>query len=276
MAANSGLHRVREWNKLRGFANLFRKESRAWVGTRSWWINALLWTGMLGGLTAVILYLLPQVAEADRDPNVAAAGGPLAFGLEMGRTVFFELGCTAVAIGVIVLSQDLVVEEKQTGVTEWLLAKPVERRAYILAKLSATMAAVLVLLIALPSTAVYGLLSMRAGTLFPPIPFLSGAGIMVVHSLFYLTLTLLLSTLFPSRGPILGIGLGFLLGGNMLAGLLKPLIYVTPWSLAKSAALIAGGNPVPVGMWLSPLVSTLLWSAFFVTMAVISFEKTEL
>ncbi len=32
----------------------------------------------------------------------------------------------------------------------------------------------------------------------------------------------------------LGIALGSLLGGNLLAGLLKPLLYVTPWTLAKA------------------------------------------
>lgn len=275
MAANTELRRAIEWTWLRGFANLSRKESQAWWGTRRWWINALLWTGMLGGLVGLMLFMLPPVAVATGDPNVEAAGGPLAFGLEMGRTAYFELGTLAIAIGVIILCQDLIVDEKQTGLTEWLLAKPVQRRAYVLAKLGASLVAAILLLIALPSAAAYGLFSLRAGELFPLQPFLAGVGIVAVHSLFYLTLTLMLGAFFASRPPILGIALGVLLGGSMLAGLLKPLLYVTPWMLAKMAALVAGSQPVPNGLLWPPVAATLLWCLVFVILALAKFEKTE-
>lgn len=275
MAANTELQRVDEWNSLRGFANLFRKENHAWWRTRRWWINALLWTGMLGGLVVIMLFMLPPVAEATGDPNVTAAGGPIAFGLEMGRTVFFELGAMALAIGVIVLCQDMIVEEKQSGATEWLLAKPVARRSYVLAKLSASVLAVLVLLVTLPALLTFMLLAMRAGSLFPLPPFLGGVGIMALHTLFYLTLTLMLGTLFTSRPPILGIALGVVLGGNLLAGLLKPLLYVTPWMLGKFAALVADGQPVPAGMLWTPLATTAVWSLVFIFVALAKFEKTE-
>lgn len=276
MTANLELQRVNEWSKLRGFANLFHKENRAWWGTRRWWINALLWTGMLGGLVGMALFMLPPVAEATGDPNVASAGGPIAFGLEMGRTVFFELGTMALAIGVIVLCQDLIVDEKQSGLTEWLLAKPVTRSAYVLAKLVASALAVLVLLIALPSLAAYLLLSVRIGSFFPFLPVVGGVGIMVVHTLFYLTLTLMLGTFFNSRPPILGIALGVLLGGNLLAGFLKPLLSVTPWALGKVASLAAGGQPLPLTLLFPPLIASALWSLLFVFTAVAKFERTEL
>lgn len=275
MAANVELQRVNEWAYLRGFTNLFRKESRAWWGTRRWWINALLWTGMLAGLVGLMLFMLPPLATATGDPNVAAAGGPLAFGLEMGRTAFFELGTLAIAIGVIILCQDLIVDEKQTGLTEWLLAKPVQRRAYLLAKLSASLAAILLLLIALPSVAAYSLLTLRSGELFPLQPFLAGVAVLIVHSLFYLTLTLMLGAFFTSRPPILGIALGFLLGGSMLAGLFEPLLYVTPWMLAKVAGLVAGSQPAHPEMIWPPLGSTLLWCLVFITLALAKFEETE-
>lgn len=275
MAANLELQRVNEWRGLRGFANLFRKENRAWWGTRRWWVNALLWTGMLGGLVGLVLFMLPPVAEAAGDPNVAAAGGPVAFGLEMGRTVFFELGTMALAIGVIVLCQDLVVDEKQSGLSEWLLAKPVTRRAYVLAKLAASVLAVLALLVGLPSAAAYALLSVRTGAFFPFLPFLGGVGVMAVHTLFYLALTLALGTFFTSRPPILGIALGVLLGGNLLMGFLKPLLSVTPWALGKVASLAASGQSVPPGLLWSPLAASVLWSVGFVLLALAKFEKTE-
>lgn len=260
---------------MRGFATLLHKENSVWWGTRRWWANALLWTGMLGGLVALALWVLPTMAELAGDPSVAAAGGPLAFGLKMGRSLFFELGTLALAIGVIILWQDAIVDEKQSGVAEWLLAKPVVRRSYILAKLAAALLAVLTLLICLPALTAYGLLSLRGGAPYPLAPFLAGLGIMGVHTLFYLTLTVMLGTLFSSRPPILGVSLGVLLGGSLLVSLLKPLVYITPGIMSKTAALAASGQSVPSELLWPPLVSSVLWCLIFVLVALAAFEKTE-
>lgn len=275
MAANLEFERVNELHGLRGFTNLFHKENRSWWGTRRWWVNALLWTGMLGGLVSLMLFMLPGVASATGDPQVAAAGGPIPFGLMMGRTVFFELGTMALAVGAIVLCQDLIVEEKQSGLAEWLLAKPVARRSYVLAKLAASMLAVLALLVAIPALVTYALLSIRTGTFYPMLPFLAGAGIMALHTLFYLSLTLMLGTIFNSRAPILGIGLASVLGGAMIAGFLQPLLYVTPWMLGKYAGMVAGSQQIPAGMLWTPLAATILWSLLFILVALFKFERTE-
>ena len=275
MAANRAFERVNEWNGLRGFANLLRKENRAWWGTRRWWVNALLWTGMLGGLTGLMLFVMPSLAEASGDPEVAAMGGLVPFGMEMGRSVFFQLSSLALAIGAIVLFQDAFLDEKHSGVAEWILSKPVARRSYVLAKLVAALLALPALLIALPSLAAYLLLSLRGAVPFPVLPFLGGVGIVSIHTLFYLTLTLMLGTLFNSRGPILGITLAFLLGGSVLGGLLKPLLFVTPWILSKVSPLVAGAQPVPAGMLWAPLAATAFWSLIFILVALAKFERTE-
>ena len=275
MAANVDFIRVKELNGLRGFSNLLRKENRAWWGTHRWWINAILWPGMLGGLAALMMFVLPVLAEQSGDPSVAAAGGPLPFAMQMGRTVFFEMGTMVLAIGVIVLSQDLIADEKQSGITEWLLSKPIQRRSYILAKLVATLVAVLLLLIFLPAILTYVLLYIRSGQFFPLLPFVSGIGLMVLHSLFYLTLTLMLGTMYSSRAPILGIALGILLGGNFLAGVLKPLVYITPWILAKVSSLVADSQAVPPSFLWGPLAATALWSVIFTLVALAKFEKAE-
>ncbi len=266
MSANLEPQRVNEWGALRGFANLFRKENRAWWGTRRWWINAFLWTVLFGGFTAVIMLFAPseganQVTEAEI--------------LQAGAGIFFEFGCTLLAVGTIILAQDLIIGEKQSGVVEWLLSKPVVRRSYILAKLAANVLPVLVLLVGLPSTMVYGLLSLRMGAPFPIAPFLSAVGIMTIHTLFYLTLTLMLGTIFNNRAPILGIALGSVLGGSILGGFIKPLFYVTPWILPKVASGTATGQAIPAEVGLAPLIATVLWSMGFILVALGKFEKTE-
>ena len=275
MAVNLELQRVNEWGGLRGFANLFRKENRAWWGTRRWWINALLWTVLLGGLTAIMLFASGEEVNEATAAEITQAGGLLAYILLLGLNIFFQFGVPVLAIGTVILAQDLIIGEKQSGVAEWLLSKPVTRRAYVLAKVAANARAVFALLVGLPSVVAYGMLSLRMGAPFPLAPFLSAVGIMAVHTLFYLTLTLMLGTIFNSRGPILGIALGSVLGGGILGGFIKPLFYVTPWMLPKVALLAATGQAIPAEMGIAPLVATILWSVVFIFVAFAKFEKME-
>ena len=275
MAANLELLRVKEGNGLRGFSNLFRKENRAWWGTRRWWINALLWTVLLGGLTAIMLFASGEEVSEATEAEIAQAGGLVAYILLLGLNVFFQFGVPVLAIGTVILAQDLIIGEKQSGVAEWLLSKPVTRRAYVLAKLAANALGVFALLVGLPSVVAYGTLSLRMGAPFPLAPFLSAVGIMTVHTLFYLTLTLMLGTIFNNRGPILGIALASVLGGGMLGGLIKPLLYVTPWMLPKVALLTATGQAIPAEMGIASLVATALWSVVFIFVAFAKFEKME-
>lgn len=274
MAANLEFVRVNEWNGLRGFANLLRKENRAWWGTRRWWINALLWPVIICGLLANMLFV-PTIANLATEADIARAGGLTAHIVLMGLSVFFEFGITALAIGTIVLSQDLIINEKQSGIAEWLLSKPIARRSYILAKLAANTQPMLVLMVGLPAAIGYGMLSLRMGEVFPLMLFLSATGIMALHTLFYLTLTVMLGTIFNSRGPILAFALGSVLGGSMLGGLFKPLLYVTPWLLPKMASLTASGQAIPSEIGFAPLVATALWIVVFVIVALAKFERTE-
>jgi ABC-2 type transport system permease protein len=274
-AKNLELNPAKEWRKMRGFKNLFWKENRGWWGTRRWWVNTMLWLGMLGGLIFLMAFVVPSILVRVGDPTVAEAGGPAAFGLEMGKSVFFELGTTALAFGAIVLSLDLVLQEKQTGIMEWLLAKPVARRSYLLAKLAASTLAILVLLIAIPASAAYLLLSLRAGKALTLTPFLIGVGIMTAHTLFYLCLTLALGTVFNSRPPILGITLVSLMGGSMIAGLVKPMAYITPWTLAKMASLVNIGQSIPTELVTAPVIASLIWCVIFILFAIRKLENTE-
>ena len=184
MAANLELQRVNEWNGLRGFTNLFRKENRAWWGTHRWWINAVLWPIILCGLMANILFVAGDlISQAD----FATTSDRIAYITQTGLSVFFEFGSSMLAIGIIVLTNGLIIGEKQNGVAEWLLSKPMSRKAYILSKLVANILAMLILLIGVPSIVAYGLLSLHQAGLYPLPPFLSAVGIMILHTFFYLT-----------------------------------------------------------------------------------------
>jgi len=275
MSANLELQRVNEWSGLRGFSNLLHKENSGWWHTRRWWINALLWPAMLGGLVSIMFFMLPAMVVSEEVDEVIAAGGPIAYGIQIGISIFFRMGSMALALGGVVLSQDLMLDEHQSGVTEWLLAKPVARRAYVLAKLAASGFAILILLVGLPSLLIYLLLSVRVGAPYEVLPFLKGIGVLAVHTLFYLTLTLMLSTFFKSRTLILGIGIGSAIGGSMIGGFIKPLLLITPWILGTSTELLVIGQTVTSDMMAYPLIATALWCLFFTIMAVLRFEKIE-
>ena len=272
---NQALQRVNEPNCLRGFSNLLRKENRAWWNTPRWWINALLWPAILGGLASIMLFALPSLVATEQVDEVVAAGGPVAYGIQIGISVFFRMGSVTLALGAVVLSQDLLLEEQQSGVTEWLLAKPVARRAYVLAKLAASALAILVLLVGLPSLSMYLLLSIRAGGPYAVLPFLKGIGVLAVHTLFYLVLTLMLGTFFKNRTAILGIAIGSALGGSMIGGFIKPLLWITPWILGNSTELMVMGQSVAPEMMAYPLAATVIWCLIFTLVALAKFERTE-
>jgi ABC-2 type transport system permease protein len=275
MASNLGFQKVNEWEKLRGFANLFAKENQTWWDTRRWWINFLLWTVLICGLTGIMLFIPNEEVYEASEAQIAQAGGLVAYILSLGINVFFEFGISILAIWTVVLSQDLIIAEKQNGIAEWLLSKPIVRRSYVLAKFAANAIPVLVLLVGLPSALVYGMLSLRMGSPFPLAPFLSAVGLMTAHTLFYLTLTLMLGTLFNNRGPILGIAMASVLGGGLLGGFIKPLFYITPWIMPKAAWITAAGQILPTDTVAASLVTTILWIVVFLVAALVKFEKME-
>ena len=122
-----------------------------------------------------------------------------------------------IGIGTVIVVQGVVVGEKQLGTAAWVMSKPVSRAAFILAKTFAYAIGFLVTAIVIPSTIFY-FTAKSLITQLPVMPFLYGVSMVVLGQLFYLTLTLMLGTFYNSRGPIAGIGIGFIMAGLLLKG----------------------------------------------------------
>lgn len=257
------------------FKNLLRKEMKAWYGTRSWLVNLVIWPAALGGLVAIMLFVLPTISAAVEDPAVAEAGGPVAFGIDMGNSVFFELGMMAVAIGTIILTQDAIVEEKNNGVAEWVLSNPVPRKAYLFSKLAANIFWIFLLLVLVPSVVVYGMLYLRLGGFYPIVPYLYGVGLIFFHTLFYLVLTISLGAWLDQRSAILGVSLGMVMGGMIVGGIFKPLLYITPWMMGKMANLIVSQVAVPTPLLYSSIAVSAGWMILFVLIGIKKLNATE-
>jgi ABC-type Na+ efflux pump permease subunit len=152
---------------------------------------------------------------------------------EVLQKILFQLGMIAIALGAILIAYDQILGERQSGATEWILSKPVSREAYILSKLVADAIGVIVILVAVQSAIAYGLIAVANGGPLPPASFLVGAGGMALHTLFYLSLTLMLGVLANNRGILLGVPMPMALGGIVTPIFLGSAVLFTPWALGQ-------------------------------------------
>jgi ABC-2 type transport system permease protein len=260
---NQGFQAVKEPGWRRGFANLLRNENRMWWSTRKWLIHLLLWLIVLNGLV-----LLIGLTEGQETNNPV----PL---YETLIQVFFQIGAFATGIGVVTTAQGAIVREKQLGTAAWILSKPVSRSAFVLAKFVAYAASFLALATLVPSTIFYGQSLLFAGRVPELAGFLAGVGIAVLHTLFYLALTLMLGTLFTTRGPIGGIAMGVLFAGFLLPNVLpQAAVLAFPWMLKDLAVGLVLGSTLPA-VWPIPVIATLLWTALFIVVALWRFGREE-
>jgi ABC-2 type transport system permease protein len=262
-AVSQELRAVHEPGWRRGFANLLGNENRMWWGTRKWLVHLLLWLVMLNGL--ILLIGLTDGPDLNN---------PLKL-YETLVQVLFQVGTLATAIGVVTTAQGAIVREKQLGTAAWVLSKPVSRGAFVLAKFVAYTLGFVSLAVLLPSTIFYAESQVLAGYVPELVGFLSAVGIMIVHTLFYLALTLLLGTVFSTRGPISGVAMGVLFAGFLPPNLIPQAAQlVLPWTLKNSAVGLALGSPLPAE-WIIPVIATVLLTALFLGMALWRFAREE-
>jgi ABC-2 type transport system permease protein len=260
---NPALQPVTEHGWRRGFANLLRNENRQWWGTRKGLIHLLLWLIILNGLI-----LLVGLTEGRETNNPVPIYDTLI-------QVFFQVSALATAIGVVTTAQGAIVREKQLGTAAWVLSKPVSRSAFILAKFVAYAIGFVSLATLVPSAIFYGQSLFLAGHAPELAVFLAGVGIMVIHTLFYLALTLLLGTLFNTRGPISGIAMGVLFVGFLPPNLAPQAVMLAlPWTLKESAIGLVLGSALPA-VWIIPVVATALWTVLFLGVALWRFGREE-
>lgn len=254
-----------------GFGPLLRKELQTWWGGRRWLYQGLLWQFVINGLLLMVLFVIPAFA-----PEEATGLGDDS--VLSGLQGFFSIGGLALAIGVIVLAGDALTAEIQSGTAEWLLTKPISRRAFVLAKLAANTLGMAIVLIALPGLVAFGLL-MLVGR--PDLAgFAAGLVVLLLHTFFYLALTFMVATLTRNRNIVLAVSLGAVLGGQVLFSLLgllpiASIALVTPWPLAAVAVGLASGSPLPPELVI-PIAATAAWSAVFIAITLWRFERLEL
>jgi ABC-2 type transport system permease protein len=265
MAGNSAFELVNEHGWRRGLSNLLDNEFAGWWKTRMWWIQCLIWVGLIGFIVGTALFgspgAHPRLSDAVEIWAIIAGIFP--------------------ATGVVIIMQDTLVGDKRDGTAAWVMSKPAARQSFIFSKLIAYCVGVLATMVVLPGLVVYIMISIAIKAYPDPWLFMAAMGIIFISLLFYLTLTLMLGTFFRSRGPVIGITMAVLFLQQYMIGLLPALRYVLPWSLfvalnkpdvgAIVPAILTGQ---PVYSYI-PIVALAVESILFTAIALWRFNREE-
>lgn len=265
MSSNVIFELVSERGWHRGLSNLLDNEFAGWWKTRRWWIQCLIWVGLIGFIVGTALFGSP-----DAHPR-------LSDGLEL----YAIIAGIFPAVGVVIIMQDALVGDKRVGTAAWVMSKPAARQAFILSKLIANSLGILATMVVLPGIAVYVMIVIGVKASPNRGLFLASMGIIFLSLLFYLTLTLMLGSYFKSRGPVIGITLTILFLQQYMIALLPVLRFVLPWTLFVGISKLNVGAIVPALLTgqpiysYIPIVALAIESILFVLIAVWRFNREE-
>ena len=253
-----------------GLRNLIARENNKWWKTSRWWIQTIVWGLITNGILVLMLFVMPLVV--DLFPNVDPAQLE---SLPNGVEIFFSMAGLAFPIGVVILVQGSVINEKELGTAEWILSKPVSRSAFILSKFFSHALGILITMVVFQSGFAYGLIWLNQGAPLPVWAFFKGVVVLVIMLFFYLSLVLMMEVLSDKRGTVLAFGLGSALGGMLLVQLLPFLVYVTPFALGNLAPLIVLGTPPENLPVMLPIISTAVMGFIFLVIALTRFNHND-
>jgi ABC-2 type transport system permease protein len=244
-----------------GLANMLAKENVAWWRTRRWWTQCLVALFFLNFLMAMNLIVGGSISNAVNS--------------------FMMIPGIVAPIAAIIMGQDAIQGERLSGTAAWVLSKPLRRPAFILAKLIANGLGLLATWIVLPGAVAYLELVVIGNVHLPVLGFAGMLGLVYLNLLFYLTLVLMLATLFQGRGPVLGIPL-IVVWVFLITPLGALLADVMPWrllhELGKNPALPALGGYLLQGVPLptvTPIIATAVWCVLFTGVALWRMNREE-
>jgi ABC-type transport system involved in multi-copper enzyme maturation permease subunit len=259
---------VNEKGWRRGMSNLLKGEYSAWFKSSNWWKHLLLWFAIINGMMGIMIY---ATIEAAKD---GSEGPPILL-------MYGVFGGMFVALGVMIIMQQVLVREKRSGTAAWVLSKPVTRTAFVVSRLVVNFIAILLTAVIVPGVILYltlGLLS-DLGWL-STLGFLAALFMFSLHTFYWIALVLMMGTFFESSAVVIAVPMAlyfiFLYGPSLLPG----LIYVSPLMLIFSPAeqinplTVSFINGEPVFSWL-PMIATVVSCIIFIAAAIWRFNRQE-
>ena len=248
-----------------GFRNLIGKENGEWVTGPSLVAHGAIWMLIVALISVAVAFIRGEMEPTYSPDDINDAGA----------LMFFVLGSVSSVIAVVAKTQGAIIGEKQLGTAAWVLSKPASRKAFVLAKLAVHFRWLLTVTLLFPAVVFYVLMTTISTLPPPPLAFLGGFGILALGLLFYLSLSLLLGTVFESRGALAGCVFGFMVAGFMVANYATWLTAAFPWLFFQSGYYLVTQGYIPLHGLIS-IPTTALWSVLFIFLALRRFEHTEL
>ena len=284
MIADRALHRLREPRWRKGFVNVLRKENRDWWHTRRWVIHLVIWLVLVNLAVAAPLWLQPSqppdgASLTAEEQQQWIENNRIENRVQQAIRTLLDASGVFLLVGVVIVMQNAIIDEKSSGTSAWIFSKPVARSSFILAKLVANGGALLLLAVVVQWVLAYVQISIAAGGGQPIVPYLLCTGLLALNLLFWLTLTLMLGTFFTNRAVVLAVPLGVLFVLMIITSRVTVLLDFTPLAFIMDmpekrslAQLAMQGQPLAT---ITPIIMTLVWCALFVGVAIWRFGREE-
>ena len=260
---------VEEKGWKRGLGNLLQGEYSAWFKSSKWWKHTILWF-LVVNLMMVIMVIVSKVAPAE-----GGEAPPVLF-------MYGIFGGMFVAFGVMIIMQRTIIGEKRSGTAAWVLSKPVTRTAFVVSRLVVNSIAIILTSVIIPGIILYVTLGLISdfGWLHP-LGFIAALLMVTLHTFFWITLVLMMGTLSESSSAVIAVPIALYFVFWMGSGMIPGLIYISPLLLTfspdpeqMSALSVSFMTGEPVFSWL-PLISTVVFCAIFIAVAIWRFNRQE-
>jgi ABC-2 type transport system permease protein len=266
--ASGNLESVKEKGWRRGLGNLLQGEYSAWFKSSRWWKHLILWFSIINVMMIIMVIATAQEAKMGNE------GPPLLL-------MYGVFGGMFVAVGVMIIMQQVLVREKRSGTAAWVLSKPVTRTAFVVSRLLVNSIAILLTAVIVPGVILFITLGVfsELGWL-SPFGFAASLVMISLNMFYWITLVLMMGTLSDSSSVVIAVAMALFFAFAYGPGFVPQLIYVSPLMLIFSPAqqmspltvsFISGD---PVFSWL-PLVSTTVSCVIFVAIAIWRFNHQE-
>jgi ABC-type transport system involved in multi-copper enzyme maturation permease subunit len=247
-------------NGFAGLFNLLNVELQNWFQTRKIWVHIVMWALLIFGLTII--------------------AGVKNFAVKSSLDSFLNFTGVFASVGVIVTAQSVIIGERRSGVTSWLLSKPTSRTSYIISKILGNLSGYFIAMSLIPSVLIFTYLSIRSDLLFS-IGRLSGLiGFVVIYFSFYLSMTIMLGSFFRNRGVVAGLPIGIFFGQGLLSSVLPKQALYFPNSMLSADGSVNSvvGNYFLNGTISSyeSLITTIVLAVCFLMIAIWRFNREEL
>jgi ABC-type transport system involved in multi-copper enzyme maturation permease subunit len=256
----------------RGFATVLRRE------VQTWWPRRLLSSLAIWTALAIVV----PFGLSSRATVSTTEAGALETQAIQGLSFFFTILTALPMFGAIFSVRGAISDERKTGTLAWVLSKPVFRWAFYSAKLLANWLMRFGIVVVFQGLLAGAIVAAQGG-LTAPLNFVGALLLVALLLLFYVSLTLMLDTLFAKGALAIALPVAVLMGGGLVPTLVffltrqrdlaTALTQLTPWGLSSTELTnLALGESQP--SWI-PIFCTLLWSIGFTAFGLWQFQRQE-